>query len=163
MASRLQGDEVERIRDRVGEAVFTGPEGLRDALETDPASYLRLVAAAAAASDEGNRLLRESVAGARRAGHSWDAMGGVLGVSRQAAQQRFRHSAAAAGDDAGRRVLKGVHAFNELEVLAAEGREGNHLVDVGPLFIVVAASDHPWEHRRLIAPTRVAQRRMETE
>ncbi len=158
----LAPDELERIREQVGEAVFTGPDGLRESLETDAGSYLRLVAAAAAAQTEGDRLLRDSVAGARRAGHSWDAIGNVLGVSRQAAQQRFR-SAPGAEPDSSRRVVTGAHAFNELDVLAVEGRAGNHLVGFGLGYLVLEESDRRWEHRRLIAPTRAAQRRLEAD
>ena len=69
---------------------------------------------------EGDRLLRESVAGARRAGHSWDSIGSVLGVSRQAVQQRFRVEPGEE-PDANRRVRTGVHALNELDVLAVRG------------------------------------------
>ena len=87
------------------------------------------------------------MANARHAGHSWDAIGGVLGVSRQAAQQRFRSLVEAAE---GRRVIKGVTAFNEVEVLAREGSAGNHLVGFGAGHLIVEASDHPWEHRRVV-------------
>lgn len=36
-----------------------------------------------------NRYVRDAVNAARAAGYSWAAIGAVLGVSRQAAQQRF--------------------------------------------------------------------------
>jgi hypothetical protein len=157
----LAADELERIREQVAEAVFAGPSGLRDALETDRGSYLRLVAAAAAAASEGDRLLHDSVGGARRAGHSWDAIGGVLGVSRQAAQQRFRAAAGEPAEEPNRRVLTGVHAFNEAQLLHAAGRAGEHLVALGPGYLIVEESDRTWEHRRVIAPTRAAQRRLE--
>jgi hypothetical protein len=154
--------DTERIREQIAEAVFTGPDDLRAALETEPESYLRLVAAAHVAADEADRLLHESVTGARHAGHSWDAVGRVLGVSRQAAQQRFK-TAAGAQDGPTRRVLTGMTAFNEMAALEREGRRGYHLVDFGPFYLVVEASDRRWEHRRTIAPSRPAQRRLEEE
>jgi hypothetical protein len=125
------------IRERVAEAV------LEDA--GDEIDYLRLVAGADVAAREGDRLLREAVFNARRAGHSWDAIGRVLGVSRQAAQQRFRSPEAPEG----RRVIKAT-AFNEVEILEREGREGNHLVDFGPMYLVVEPSEQEWEHLRVV-------------
>ena len=155
--------DTERIREQIAEAVFSGPDDLRAALETEPESYLTLVAAAHTAADEADRLLHESVSGARHAGHSWDAVGRVLGVSRQAAQQRFKTAGADAPQNPTRRVLTGITAFNELNALAREGRRGYHLVDFGPFYLLLEASDHPWEHRRAIAPSRAAQRRLEAE
>jgi hypothetical protein len=155
--------DSERIRDQIAEAVFAGPDDLRAALETEPESYLRLVAAATVAADEAERLLHESVNGARHAGHSWDAVGRVLGVSRQAAQQRFKTASGDAPDEAARRVLTGMTAFNEMDALAREGRRGFHLVDFGPFYLVLEASDRQWEHRRTIAPARPAQRRLEED
>jgi hypothetical protein len=155
--------DAERIRDHVADAVFSGPDDLRAALETEPESYLRLVAAAHVAAEEADRLLHESVTGARHAGHSWDAVGRVLGVSRQAAQQRFKTSAADTPESPARRVLTGMNAFNEMAALEREGRRGYHLVDFGPFYLVLEASDRAWEHRRTIAPSRAAQRRLEEE
>jgi len=153
--------DTEGIRERVAEAVFSGPDDLRAALETEPESYLSLVAAAHVAAEEADRLLHESVSGARHAGHSWDAVGRVLGVSRQAAQQRFKTAGAGAPDGAARRVLTGMTAFNEMAALEREGRRGYHLVDFGPFYLVLEGSDRRWEHRRAIAPSRAAQRRLE--
>jgi hypothetical protein len=153
--------DTERIREQIAEAVFSGPDDLRAALETEPESYLTLVAAAHVAAEEADRLLHESVTGARHAGHSWDAVGRVLGVSRQAAQQRFK--TAAVQDGPSRRVLTGMTAFNEMAALEREGRRGYHLTDFGPFYLVLEASDRRWEHRRTIAPSRAAQRRLEEE
>jgi hypothetical protein len=162
-AAALHEDQAQRIRERIAEAVFDGPEDLRAALETEPASYLTLIAAAHVAAGEANRLLHDSVTGARHAGHSWDAIGGLLGVSRQAAQQRFKTGVGETPDDPARRVITGVTAFNELAALERAGRAGFHLVDFGAFYLVVEASDRQWEHRRTIAPSRGAQRRLEDE
>jgi hypothetical protein len=157
----LHEDEAQRIREHVAAAVFDGPDDLRSALESDPQSYLRLIAAAHVAAEEADRLLRESVTGARRAGHRWGAIGGLLGVSRQAAQQRFRISADRAQDSPTRRVITGVTAFTEMDALRKAGRAGFHLVDFVAYHLVVEVSDRQWEHRRALAPSRAAQRRLD--
>lgn len=53
------------------------------------AAPLRSVAVAAQVSRDADDALAVAVANARSAGTSWTAIGAVLGVSRQAAQQRF--------------------------------------------------------------------------
>ena len=150
----LHDDERAAIRDAVAEAVLGAPHGLREALEHDPDASLRLVDASRVAAEETSRLLQEAVASARGVGHSWDVVGRLLGVSRQAAQQRFggrtggpAESSAEAGTPQ-RRVLSPLTAFNELAVLEQEGRRGWHVVDYGTLYHVVEASDSQWEHRR---------------
>src|SRR5256885_12505146 len=87
--THLREEEAERIREAVATAVSAGREDLIEQLETDPESYLVLLDAAQVGANETTRLLREAVTSARSAGHSWEAIGGVLGISRQAAQQRF--------------------------------------------------------------------------
>lgn len=153
-----------RIHDGVAEAVLTGSPELRDQLENDPDSYLQLVLAARAGAEETSRLLREAIGRARGAGHSWDAIGRVLGVSRQAAQQRFGEKAGPREpDSADRRVLSPLTSFTEMEVLEREGRRGWHVVDFGPLYHVVERSDQPWEHRRVPFAVGPRLRRLEQE
>ncbi|CAM5296605.1 hypothetical protein SAVIM338S_00386 [Streptomyces avidinii] len=168
----LSPQEIAAIREEIAGAVLGGPEGLAASLENDPEGFLRLVAAARVGAEESSRLLREAIQGARAAGHSWDSVGGVLGVSRQAAQQRFAVKAPAAepGSAIGaqdqvdgappRRTITPVTAFNEMAELEEAGRDGWHLVDYGPLFLVVEASDRTWEHRRAFGGQR---RRMKAE
>ncbi|MBT2383428.1 hypothetical protein [Streptomyces sp. ISL-11] len=161
----LSLEETARIREGIAAAVLGAPEGLAASLEHDPEGYLRLVAATRAGAEETSRLLREAVQGARAAGHSWDTVGRVLGVSRQAAQQRF----AGKGPDpdtsgaAERRVLTPLTAFDEMQALAEAGLECWQLVDYGPLFHVVESSDRPWEHRRVPFAVGSRHRRMESE
>lgn len=166
----LTDDEVQAVREAVAEAVLGTPAGLRADLETDPAAYLRLVAASRTAAEETSRLLRESINGARAAGHSWDALGGLLGVSRQAAQQRFSSASQPVPSPPGEtedphlRVLTPVTAFDEMALLAIEGRRGWHVVNYGPLYHVVESSDRQWEHRRLLwTPGRAARRHLEAD
>ncbi|MCU1404596.1 MAG: hypothetical protein JWQ43_899 [Glaciihabitans sp.] len=172
----LTVEDETAIREAVAEAVIGIPEGLRGGLESNPADYLRLVSASRTAAETSSRLLRESIGGARAAGHSWDTLGKLLGVSRQAAQQRFgpapvpsdaqynkppydRSTHDLAQHDgseldlaqtAPRRVISPLTAFDEMAVLADEGRRGWHSVDYGTLYHLVEKSDWQWEHRRVI-------------
>jgi hypothetical protein len=165
----LTTEEATLVRDAVAEAVLGTPTGLRADLEGNPDAYLRLVSASRTAAEETSRLLRDSIQGARAAGHSWDTLGRLLGVSRQAAQQRFSASGpvAAAGAESGhppRKVISPVTAFDEMAVLADEGRRGWHVVSYGALSHVLEASDRQWEHRRLLwTPGNAARRHLEAD
>ncbi|PXA70828.1 hypothetical protein [Cryobacterium arcticum] len=168
--SSLTADEAAAVRDAVAEAVLGTPAGLRAALESEPDAYLRLVGASRTAAEETSRLLRESINGARAAGHSWDTLGRLLGVSRQAAQQRFSAPSQPASVRPGdaehphRKVISPVTAFDEMAVLATEGLRGWHLVDFGTLFHVLEESEQQWEYRRMPwTPGSSARRRLEAE
>ncbi|WP_433346324.1 hypothetical protein ACQP25_26810 [Microtetraspora malaysiensis] len=162
----LTDDQVNAIREAVAEAVLAACEQGRKGLDNDPDAHLLMVAASSVAARESSRLLRQSITGARSAGHSWDALGRLLGISRQAAQQRFGASAtdrkgSLPGDTPTRRVLTPLHAFNEMEALEREGRRGWHAVDYGYLFHLVEASPDEWEHRRVWWPSHRRQRQLE--
>ncbi|MFD9727332.1 hypothetical protein [Streptomyces sp. NPDC059072] len=166
----LHPAEMDRIREGIAAAVLGAPEGLADSLEHDAHGYLRLVDASRVGAEEASRLLREAVQGARAAGHSWDTVGRVLGVSRQAAQQRFAAKAGSAAAPAAggpnapkRRTLAGLTAFNEMAALDEAGRDGWHMVGYGPFFHEVEASGHPWEHCRVTLPSLARHRRMESD
>lgn len=71
-----------------------------DNLEVDPlqvrdARHMRRISAAAVAVDDANDELRAAVAAAREAGDTWAMIGVALGISRQAAYQRFGQSSEA--------------------------------------------------------------------
>ena len=168
MSAFLADEQADGIREAVAEAVLSASEQGRKGLDSDPDASLLMVAASAVAAEETSRLLRQSITGARAAGHSWEALGGLLGISRQAAQQRFGASVAAAKESVPeggptRRVLRPLHAFNEMEALEKEGRRGWHAVDYGYLFHLVEASPDKWEHRRLWWPSRRRRRALEEQ
>lgn len=157
----LPDTDAQGIRDGVALACLHGTD--QDQLDT-PEGALRLVAATRIAADHAGRLLDDAVAGARHAGHSWAVIGGVLEVSRQAAQQRFSPRADQPDPLAPQqRVIRRVTAFNEMSVLEREQADGWHLVGFGAGKLVVAASDHPWEHQRLTFASHPLLRSMEQD
>lgn len=115
--------------------------------------FAEVIEAAHVAADEGQLALRRWVDAGRRAGMSWAEVGDVLGITKQAAQQRFR-SDADAGATASHDLIEvrlGATAFNEMRMLREEGLKGNELVRTGGLALVFRRSDRQWEHARLIA------------
>jgi hypothetical protein len=52
-----------------------------------------------------------------------------------------------------RKTIRRAHAFNEMRILEEQGRHGYHLVGFGLGRLEVEASDHPWEHLRLVLPS----------
>jgi hypothetical protein len=79
-------------RSSVGKA--TTPMPLPPAPQVD---VLGWIADAHAAVTESQRQLAAAVSRARAAGHTWTAVAGQLGISRQAAQQRFSQPAGGHG------------------------------------------------------------------
>lgn len=68
----------------------TGLDGLDPAATSArDAAYFRAIIAANEAVASAEERLREAVRSARDAGDSWVVIGAALGVSKQAAQQRF--------------------------------------------------------------------------
>ncbi len=155
----LSDTDLLAIRDAVTQACLHGTD--RQQLE-DPEAALRMVAATDAATRHASRLRGDAVASARHFGHSWAAIGSVLGVSKQAAQQRFSATVGADAPHAPQqRVIRRVTAVNEMAVLRREQAEGWHLVGFGVGKLVVERSEHPWEHERLTFASHSLLRTME--
>jgi len=119
-----------------------------DESEPNREQLLELVDVTAKAGAETRSLLGEAVASARAAGASWDAIGRVLGMSRQAAHQRFGR-AHDQDDTPGRRVLGPVTAFTEMDALRNVGQHGWHSVGFGAYQHTLEHSPTQWEHRRI--------------
>jgi len=89
MAMKRTDEEIERAAERYRLLTETlDPE----VTQVDDLSDLRAVATAAEASREDEARLREAVETARAHGRSWNHIAIALGVSRQAARQRFRRA-----------------------------------------------------------------------
>ncbi len=135
----------------------------------DEQDHLAVVRRSAQAEQEVRRLLGQAVSAARASGHSWAALGSELGMSRQAAQQRFGANPGAGGRDepedrphgaAEERWLGPVTAFDEMAELALAGRLGWRTVGAGMLRHRVRRTSTQWEHRRVTwvgAPSRYEQ------
>lgn len=114
----------------------------------DPGGFLRLTGASTEALRVCEGLQTESVHNARRAGHSWAELGGLIGISRQAAQQRFAPETVPQDGPNGVRRITWATAFNEMQILKSVGAAGYHLTGVGAMSMEVDASPDAWEHRR---------------
>ena len=129
------------------EPPFTGEtsEGFDDAI-----TVAHLIA------DEARISLHRWVDASRRAGLSWTDIGRALGISKQAAQQRFKPEEIAEiiVSDQEEVVRLGAHAFNEMRILQEEGAKGNELVRVGVLSLIFQSSSKTWEYRRMIGAPR---------
>ncbi len=111
-----------------------------------------VIEAAHVIADESRLALHRWIHAARRAGMSWAEVGDALGISKQAAQQRFR----SATDEDGLphdliEVRLGPTAFNEVRVLRDEGLKRNELVRTGALALVFRRSERQWEYARIVA------------
>lgn len=141
------------LRDHLAAALDAAEPTLAARLEDDPAAHLDLVRLALAAHAETDVLLRAAIGSARSAGCTWEQVGAVLGMTRQAAQQRYgrrdEEPAPASGPHR-TMTLAPLSAFNEMRVLERAGRYGWHCVSYGPLFHVVEESDQQWEHHRAL-------------
>ncbi|MGW9630220.1 hypothetical protein ACWGST_05915 [Agromyces sp. NPDC055520] len=142
----------------VGDAVTLA---ILDSVEVDGAvdgeigrdGHLALIRASAEAEREVRAILRQAVESARSGGVSWSAIGAELGMSRQAAQQRFGDTSradATADDGSGYRWLGPVTAFDELAELELAGRAGWHTVEAGMLRHRMVRTETQWEHKRII-------------
>ncbi|MCL1871220.1 MAG: hypothetical protein FWF90_12505 [Promicromonosporaceae bacterium] len=138
------------LRTRIARAVEGAQPDLADRLTDDPAAHLDLVALHQAATVEAAALLSTAIGSARHAGCTWEQIGAVLGMTRQAAQQRYGPSLRRRPAFAGRQqaVFNGLTAFNEIAALNRAGRYGWHSVGYGLLHHVVERDEVQWEHAR---------------
>src|SRR5690349_11487947 len=101
-----------------------------------------MVEAAHVATEESRLALQRWVEASRRAGLSWTEIGGLIGTSKQAAQQRFGASEPPAPEPRGELLVRhGATALNEMAMLEEEGREGRELVATGALKLYLRQTD----------------------
>ena len=142
------------LRRALSDAIAAVDPTLAGRLEHEPDSYLDLIELTSRSADEMAQLLHFAVISARQAGVSWERIGQRLGMSRQAAQQRFGRGLDMTDvQDAAEeeRRLYPLTAFNEMDALDEAGRTGWHSIGYGMYFHDVIASDEQWEHRRVAA------------
>ncbi|WP_219924529.1 hypothetical protein [Nocardioides campestrisoli] len=148
-----QAPEQDRLAEALGAAILEG-------LETgDEQDHLAIVRRTAQAESEVRALLRQAVSAARGAGHSWATLGAELGMSRQAAQQRFGADpepapvggpAADGKDEPEERWLGPITAFDEMAELELAGRLGWRTVGAAMFKHRVRRTPTQWEHRRVV-------------
>jgi hypothetical protein len=149
----MKPTEEQRLRAQISDLVlewYSDGDGA-DLDQATVGDFKDLIRAAQIVSDEAGHSLSRWVDAGRHAGLSWAEIGDVLGVSRQAAQQRFSPSdigPTAGGDWI---VRTRMTAFNELAALAEEGLKGNELVDAAPLKLFFAPRGRPWRNIRVTA------------
>lgn len=149
------------LRNDLEKAILTHA-GLSKNSETDATSLLRLIDATSESAEVCSQLQRAAVHQARRSDIPWSEIGLVIGITRQAAQQRFapEEPPELAAENAKR--ISGANAFNEMQILETEGKAGYHLIGFGPHFLTVLASKKVWEHRRLYS-LNIANKRIQME
>jgi hypothetical protein len=114
--------------------------------------YGEMVAAAYVATEESRHALHRWVDAARRASFSWAEIGSLIGISKQAAQQRFGGGAGEQAEPAADLIARsGATAFNELSILEEEGRQGRELIRTGLLSLLFRQTESRWEYRRVTA------------
>lgn len=152
-APALSGPPDDNLRHALTDMIAAVDPTLAGRLEHEPDSYLDLIDLTRRSGKEITQLLQSAVTSARLAGLSWERIGQRLGMSRQAAQQRFGRvlDSVEAPAPAEKRRLYPVTAFDEMEALAEAGRDGWHSVGYGMYFHDLVRSDEQWEHRRIAA------------
>lgn len=161
MAKTKTGIAPDVLREAVEQAIVAASD-LGHAAPATPEQFLALIVAGERASEICAASQQKAVEQARRTGISWAVIGKALGITRQAAQQRFAGDATEPSGGHGTRVVRGATAFNEMNLLAEEGAKGNHLVGFGGLYLLVQRSHQTWEHHREAA-WNVAARRARLE
>lgn len=120
----------------------------------DRGEFGDVIEAAHIVSDEARLALHRWIDAGRRAGLSWTEIGATLGISKQAAQQRFRNAAEPDDGEPGDAefvVRLGANAFNEMRMLREEGSKGNELVGTGGLLLRFRRTDRRWRYERVVA------------
>lgn len=145
------------LADSLAAAIAKVDPSIERRIDTDPQASLDLVVITAEACDDTATLLISAISSARRAGWSWEAIGKALGMSRQAAQQRFGVKDDGPDETNDRQRIVGLTVTNEMSILNEKGRHGWHSVGYGPLFHELEKSDIQWEHRRAFVGSRRAK------
>ncbi len=81
--------ESHELADLLAQAIAKIDPTIGRRLDTDPQAHLDLIVLTSRAHAETRALNLSAVSSARSAGWSWEAIGTALGMSKQAAQQRF--------------------------------------------------------------------------
>jgi hypothetical protein len=114
--------------------------------------YARMIVAAHILADESRRSLGQWIDAGRRAGMSWVDVGALLGISKQAAQQRFGGTRDDDAPDGAITVKLGTHILSERRLLDEHGEAGRELVAASALSLSFRQTDRAWAHLRTVGP-----------
>lgn len=148
-----QADE-KRIKERVAGLVTDWAAYRHPAFTgTDAAEFVDAIAVAHVITEEAKLNLRRWVTVARRAGVPWLDIGNALGISKQAAQQRY--GAIATKRNPPEKPKRGIIQVdagraNELLILTREGRRGHELIGITETTLFFRRTKHIWEYQRVI-------------
>lgn len=157
MATSAPDSSAHELADLLAQAIAKIDPTIARRLDTDPQAHLDLIVLTSRAHAETRALNLSAVSSARSAGWSWEAIGTALGMSKQAAQQRFGFKSDDHEDSPEQRRLVGLIAANEIEQLNEWGAQGWHSIAYGPGFHDVEKSTTRWEHRRAVVGSRRAR------
>jgi len=138
------------LRQRVAGLALAWQEESRPFAGAARDEYPPMIEAAHVVADEARLALHRWIDAGRRAGLSWTEIGALIGISKQAAQQRFGGGRTDDLDDTDRIVRHGANAFNEMAIMAEEGAKGRELVGTGMLRLTFVQTDRAWEYRRMV-------------
>lgn len=139
------------LQTQLAEVIAAATPELDAQLTPGHPAHLDLIRVTVQARQEVDTLLHAAVSSARTSGQSWEAIGQVLGLSRQAVQQRFGKGSGASPAQPQVRRLTPLTALTEMEVLNRIGQYGWHSIGFGTLYHDVEKADEQWEHRRIVA------------
>ncbi|HEX8419770.1 MAG TPA: hypothetical protein VF638_07140 [Sphingomonas sp.] len=153
----------QRLRDLARALGLAWHEGSFGAFEGERREdYARMIVASQILADESRRSLGLWIDAARRAGMSWVDIGALLGISKQAAQQRFGGQRDDAEPPAEAIVVKlGTTPLSEPQILVQQGAARRELIDIGTFRLIFQPSDTAWDYLRSVRP--LATDRLESE
>ena len=150
----MQIAQQQAIRDKTSALVLEWANNRQPPFTGETAEgFVEAITVAHLVADEAKFSLHRWIDAARRAGLSWTDIGNALGISKQAAQQRFR--LAETGEEisfpeGGEIVRTRYSAINEMSILRDEGLKGNELIRTDSSSLVFRPTDQIWEYRRRI-------------
>jgi hypothetical protein len=128
----MQIAQQQAIRDKTSNLVLEWAASLRPPFTGETAEgFVEAITVAHLVADEGRLSLHRWIDAARRTGLSWTDIGNALGISKQAAQQRFKLMGAGeefSFQDGEEIVRTRYSALNEMGILREEGQKGHELI-----------------------------------
>lgn len=142
----------QRLRDLARALGLAWHEGSFGAFEGERREeYARMIVASQILADESRRTLGLWIDAARRAGMSWVDIGALLGISKQAAQQRFGGQRDDDEPPAEAIVVRlGTAPVSEAQLLAEQGAAHHELIGIGTFRLIFRPSETAWAHLRSV-------------